>query len=86
MSEYGYCHRGGTNGIITSMEELRGFSMVMQREWVDEVMPIPNMTAEEQKILIEGCDHNPNITYWECSDTGSHGWCCEDCGSVVQWG
>ena len=86
MSKYGHCHRGGMSGIITSSEELRGFSMVMNRNWIDSIIPIPRMDANKQRELAETCDHTPNIVYWECGDTGSHGWCCGTCGEVVQWG
>ena len=89
MSEYAYCPRGGINGIRVSDKELDKFSDAINSKALDEVIPLPRLTLEEQKKALKECEefdeHSDETKYWE-RDNGSHGWCCSKCGSVVQWG
>lgn len=86
MSEYGFCPKGGQTGIKLSDKELKEFSAAINGRYIDAVIPIPNMTVAQQKVKIALCnDHESNPQYFE-RNTGSHGWCCGNCGTVFQWG
>ena len=87
MSKIAYCNRGGMDGILVTDDELVKFAKKLKKKYIDAVIPLPNSTASEQKKAIKECgDHNgENSQYWE-SESGSHGWCCPDCGTVTQWG
>lgn len=85
MSEYGYCFRGGMNGIKVSDEELNSFSDDIGNSALDEVIPLPYLSVEQQKIELATCKNHDDAEYYEC-DNGSHGWCCSTCGTVTQWG
>ncbi len=89
MSEYAYCPKGGINGIMVSYEELDSFSDAIDSKALDEVIPLPHLTLEEQKKAIKECkefdEHSDETEYWE-RDNGSHGWCCSRCGTAIQWG
>lgn len=85
MSKISYRPRGGEEGIEVTTEELIKFSNVLGLEFRDQVMPIPSVSIEEQRIRLKHCPSHDNEIYWE-TETGSHGWCCEHCGEVVQWG
>ncbi len=89
MSEKAYCPRGDMEGIYISSVELHDLSEKIGSKYLDEVVPLPDKTPDEQKELIKNCgkDHDDldNAQYWEV-DTGSHGWCCSKCGTVIQWG
>ncbi|OQA45790.1 MAG: hypothetical protein BWY47_01900 [Bacteroidetes bacterium ADurb.Bin302] len=86
MSEYGFCPKGGQQGIKVSDKELNSFADAIGSNVLDAVIPIPNMTVEQQKIEIAHCDdHESNPEYFE-RNNGSHGWCCGNCGTVFQWG
>lgn len=87
MSEYGYCPRGGMEGIRVSDEELNEFAEKRKSQYLDDVIPLPNVDEKTQLTrLNEECKHDPvNAEYFE-RDNGSHGWCCGYCGTVVQWG
>ncbi len=87
MSEIAECPRGGQQGILVSNDELTEFAKTFKRKYIDEVIPLPNKTAKEQMVELKNCKHDldMNSKYWE-SDSGSHGWCCGNCGTVLQWG
>ncbi len=88
MSKIAYCPRGGMEGIKISIVELHNFSNKIGSKYLDEIVPLPDKTLDEQKKLIKNCGENhdeDNSQYWETT-TGSHGWCCSKCGTVTQWG
>ncbi len=89
MSEYAYCQRGGMEGIKVSNFELDVFADSIGTKALDEIIPLPNSTLEEQKESIKECQnsdsHSNDMEYWEL-ENGSHGWCCSKCGTVIQWG
>lgn len=86
MSIIAYCPNGGQNGIRVSDEELKEFSDEINNDFMDEIMPLPNMSVEQQQIRLKVCKkHDGDTEYWE-RDNGSHGWCCSNCGKVIQWG
>lgn len=87
MSEFGYCKKGDMDGIVVNDKELFELSDKLKLKYLDEVIPLPGKTPEEQSILIKECDddHDDNKIYFE-RECGSHGWCCPKCGTVTQWG
>ena len=88
MSKMGYCPIGGENGVLATRKELSAFAKRHGRKHIDEVIPL---VTEPDQPLPSGCpnrnrhDDFGNAVYWE-TETGSHGWCCRDCGLVLQWG
>ena len=92
MSKIGYCPRGGQDGIVVGQPELVEFSNAINARALDEYIPIPGVDVEEQKSRMGkdgddciACNCDP-MWYWENGHTGSHGWCCCNCGKVHQWG
>jgi hypothetical protein len=85
MSQYAYCKRGGMTGIRVSDEELNTFSDDIGNKALDSVIPLPNLTTEQQKAMLSVCNNHNDSEYWE-RDNGKHGWCCSTCGTVTQWG
>jgi hypothetical protein len=72
-------------GIKTTREEMLHLSNAINSNYLDEVIPLPNVTQTEQIEALSDCDHDYDSVYWE-TETGSHGWCCQTCGKVTQWG
>jgi hypothetical protein len=76
------------NGFYIKKSSLVKFSKQIQSQFLDEVIPL-----RDKQPLPKDCpnchgDQNvgfENTVYWE-TDSGSHGWCCQTCGMVVQWG
>ena len=92
MSSYGYCDGGGLDGIVVKDEELFEFAKMNGREFIDEIIPLPFPDNEKQKSTLSskcGCPINhenfDHGMYYE-TETNSHGWCCNVCGKVIQWG
>lgn len=86
MSKFGFCVKGGEDGIQVTTQELVAFAKNTGREFIDEFIPLPNVSVEEQLKRIENCKcDSDEETYWE-RENGKHGWCCPNCGTVVQWG
>jgi hypothetical protein len=85
MSEFSHCSSGGQNGIRVSDEELNEFSNEIGSKYLDQFIPLPNLSTEEQKERMVSCKEHEDAEYWE-RDNGKHGWCCSDCGKVIQWG
>jgi len=85
MSGYAFCKRGGVQGILVTDEELNSFSDAIDSNILDGVIPLPNLTIEQQKIELILCNNHEDVEYWERT-TGHHGWCCSHCGKVIQWG
>lgn len=88
MSKIAECPNGGMQGILVSNEELAEFAKKLKKQYIDAVIPLPNMSLTEQKEAIKECGEHSgkDARYWESSTTGSHGWCCPKCGTVTQWG
>ena len=86
MSRIGFCEHGQMDGIKVTPGELKEYARAHGRKFVDEVMPLPGKGTQPNPEDC-GSDHDgfDNAMYWE-STTGSHGWCCQDCGLVIQWG
>ena len=88
MSKIGYCKRGGLEGILVTTKELEAFAKKHGHKYIDWVIPIPGAGNQPHP---DNCPHTAdhdnmdNITYWE-TETGAHGWCCQSCGLVIQWG
>jgi len=92
MSKIDYCPRGGQAGILVTTKELQKLSKALGVEYIDQYITIPQLTIQEQVKEIPNdksdciaCNCDPTW-YWENKDTGSHGWCCCNCGKVSQWG
>ena len=90
MSKIEYCPGGGMEGIRVSDEELNTFADAIGSNALDEFIPLPNLSIEQQKAMISVCNHqdednDEKSEYWENKD-GGHGWCCTTCGKVTQWG
>ena len=74
------------DGILTSEDDLKELSQFLGTEYLDECIPLPNVSMSDQAERMRSCGCSDDDTgYWE-SDTGSHGWCCYRCGVVSQWG
>ena len=85
MSKISFRPRGGQEGIEVTTKELEVFSGKLGKQFIDEVIPLPNISPEKQKLFLEMCPCTADQIYWE-RDNGKHGWCCSDCGTVTQWG
>lgn len=86
MSKYTYCPVGGMEGILVSLSEVKQFQLAIGADFSDEVIPLPNLTPEQQKAMLTVCEnHDEDIQYWEKTN-GKHGCCCTKCGTVTQWG
>jgi hypothetical protein len=87
MSHIGFCERGGQDGIVIEKEEQYIHARLCGYEAIDEYIPLPNMTLGEV-VECEVCSSDDvweHAEYWE-NEKGSHGWCCNNCGRVIQWG
>lgn len=87
-THFGYCKRGGMDGIVVTTSQLHQFATFMGAKFGDEFIPIPDSDNAIQRSRVGKHlthDINSNVVYWE-DNTGSHGWCCAECGRVVQWG
>jgi len=75
-------------GIVVTGGQLRKFARILGNKYIDQVIPL-----SEPEQIIEGCPlkHNgdkmvDNMVYWTTVGSGSHGWACGKCGTVLQWG
>jgi mitochondrial fission protein ELM1 len=88
MSEIKFCPRGGMDGVFVTEEQLKIFAKKLGTKYLDEVIPLPisfgQVSPKDCPYLINNHADN-DIIYWETED-GSHGWCCQKCGQVIQWG
>lgn len=88
MSKLGYCEQGGQGGIKVTTRELAAFARKKGRKAIDEIIPLPKDFNQGKKCDIDHEDIDAMMehqVYWE-TETGSHGWCCDSCGEVTQWG
>lgn len=87
MSKLAYSDNAGQMAIITNKEELLQLNQVeLGRAAIDEVIPLPDLSIQEQKARLSDCTHEDHgEQYWESED-GDYGWCCTYCGTVKQWG
>lgn len=89
MSKIGYCPRGEMQGIVTTEAEQIELKNVLEEHYIDHFIPLPDVTPEQQKVKRCTCDKDhdsmEDAIYWE-NETGAHGWCCSECGEVLQWG
>lgn len=94
MSKIAWCKNGGSSGILVTEKELGDMATGLGRKNMDEVIPLPDISFGQQCIRLEEdinnggpARHNEHgQQYWEVEETGSGGWCCTYCGTVVQWG
>ena len=82
MATIAWCPRGGQQGLMVTTEELRKLSKELKSDFIDEFVPVPNRQPTCGNI---DEDHSKNRIYWE-TETGKHGWACDKCGAVMQWG
>ncbi len=83
-----FCEVGETEGIYVEHYQLQEFGNFLNTHHSDEYIPLPNLLNEDQKLIIgqNNCEHDvEDIVYWE-TEEGVHGWCCSNCGKVLQWG
>ena len=90
MSAMEFCPRGGMEGIYVSTSELEWFAKNQTKsKYIDSHIPLPGVDPRKQLSAMKTCnkDHDgfDDAVYWE-TDKGSHGWCCSNCGLVIQWG
>jgi hypothetical protein len=89
MSKYAFRPRGGQEGIQVTQTELSRFASFLGKNYIDEVIPLPNVSPGDQKARLNTCIKNhatmESAEYWE-DNKGSHGWCCSHCGETLQWG
>ena len=88
MSKIGFCECGQMDGYKVTTKELAAFARKHGRKSIDEVIPLPgekNQAHPDKCGNREHHDDMENAVYWE-TETGSHGWCCQECGLVLQWG
>ncbi len=79
MSEIDYCPRGGMVGILVSVTEQKSYAKENKLKYIDQIIPLPDGNSSHK----DSC--NNHLSYWE-NNQGSHGWCCNICGKVLQWG
>jgi hypothetical protein len=75
MMEYGYCHRGGCDGYITTHHEMLELAEAIDSKFSDEYIPVPGMDIQTQAKRIkeiEEDDTYDDVVYWESDDRG-HG-------------
>lgn len=74
------------HGIVCSTNDMLDLSNDLELNAIDEYIPLPNLDTYEQQERISDCeDHSVEVTFWE-NENGGHGYCCKNCGKVVQWG
>jgi len=84
------CPNGGLPGFYVTENKLAQFAKIMHKKYIDEIIPLNNNkqanpdSCKCQKGQNDGWLLD-NSAYWETPD-GSHGWCCQVCGCVFQWG
>jgi hypothetical protein len=74
-------------GIKVTGKQLQQFASLLGKKYIDEVIPLSKPVQ-----IVVGCslNHEKNemvdkMVYWKTPD-GDHGWCCSECGKVLQWG
>jgi hypothetical protein len=77
------CPRGGQEGFYVSMHQIRTFAKIINKP-VITVVPVSGLMVAVDDCTVDH-DKMEEAVYWE-TDTGSHGWCCDKCGMVIQWG
>lgn len=90
MSTHTFCPTGLMDGILVADAELTEFANTIGSKYIDEYIPLPDTEALDQAELVKACDCDnkegfDHAIYWERSN-GKHGWCCNECGKVIQWG
>jgi hypothetical protein len=88
-SKLAFCPIGQMGGYLVRTRQLVEFARLLGREMIDEVIPLDDSEQARPESCPsgnhEGDSMIDNLVYWETED-GSHGWCCKECGTVVQWG
>lgn len=84
-----YCPVGDMQGFFVTTFQLNEFAEATKSKYLDAVIPLEGMEPEDQMKLVKECSCNESypddVVYWE-TDSGSHGWCHEKCGNVLQYG
>lgn len=74
MSRVGFCKRGGQEGVILTNKEFTNSNMI----------PLPDGNISRNQCTQDHTSFESAI-YWE-TETGAHGWACNKCGEIIQWG
>ena len=85
MGQHGFCPRGGQDGILVTGSKLAKFAKKLGNKSIDLVIPLPVHVQVHPDDCTQDHDGMCPTIYWE-DEKGSHGWCCVNCGTVVQWG
>lgn len=96
MSKIAWCQKGESSGVLVTEKELSDFALKLGRKKMDEVIPLPDISfnhqctrMREDNTVIDGGSSRCNEhgqQYWEVESTGTNGWCCSYCGTVLQLG
>lgn len=95
MSKIEWCKNGESSGVLVTEKELGEFALKLGRKKVDEVIPLPDISFDQQcarlqedvaigEVPSKCSEHGQQ--FWEVESTGANGWCCSYCGTVVQSG
>ena len=79
------CPRGGNPGVMVTEGQLKKFADKIGSRAIDAVIPIPVRFLVHPEDCSQDHSDLPDTIYWE-TNKGSHGWCCSECGMVLQWG
>jgi len=81
--------------VTTTESVLKIFAKEMGSEAIDKYMPIDCMSPREQLEQEKVCDEDMyhesedfmgDSFYWTNDERGYHGFHCNRCGRVIQWG
>lgn len=62
------------------------YASVTDSKFMDEYIPLDGVTIKDQQERAKDCECVfEDAVYWE-NEQHSHGWCCPNCGKVLQWG
>lgn len=84
-SKLAFCPTGQMGGYLVRTRQLVEFARLLGRGMIDEVIPLDDSEQAHPDACGLKHDGGDSVAYWETED-GSHGWCCKECGTVVQWG
>jgi len=87
--DFKYRRRGGQEGWAPTPSQMRRASQRFfpGSEYIDQAIPIPGAPKKPcpDEKHFGPMDGGHEWDYWESGD-GSHGWCCSECGMILQWG
>jgi hypothetical protein len=90
MPTIAFCPKGGQSGILISEQERAEFGKQITQLYSNLFIPLPDTSLADQKKKMQNCSSNhaamQDAQYWEEIKTGRHGWCCSECGKILQLG